>query len=115
MARTMEKARKYAQIKAPNGYKFNISRYLYGCSIGDEYPSLIKEVGRDDNYIYYKQVYFFKHYNKTASIYVENYSRAINGGEWQIVNSNPCYSEEKVESLPQGTRFDIKLLFKYCN
>lgn len=110
----IEKAKKYAKIEAPNGFKFNVGRYLYGFSIGDEYPAFIKEVKQDEKYIYYKQVYFFKHYNGEVSIYVENYSREKNGGNVQIINHNPEYSEEVVERLPKGTRYSPKLLFKYC-
>ena len=114
MANTIEKARKYAQLQVPNGYKFNVKKYLYEFSMGNEYPAFIKEINRDENYIYYRQVYFFKHYDGTASIYAENYSMAINGDAWQIINKNPSYKEEIIEELPKGTRFNVKLLFNHC-
>ena len=115
MATRLEQAKKYAKIEAPNGFKFDVSRFLYGIAHGEEYPAFIKQVKEDDGFIYYKRVYFFKHWDKSASIYIEHFSRAKNGEKWQIINANPEYSDEKVEALPVGTRFSPKLLFKYCN
>lgn len=114
MKRTIEQAKKYAKIEAPNGFKFDVSRYLYGFSHGDEYPAFKKEIKQDDDFIYYKLVYFFKYYDGSAAVYVETYSRKKNGGEWQVINNNPEYSEKIVEQLPKGTRYSPKLLFKYC-
>lgn len=114
MKRTIEQAKKYAKIEAPNGYKFHINRFLYGCSHGDEFPAFIKEIKQDENFIYYKLVYFFRYYDGSAAVYVETYSRKKNGGEWQVINNNPEYSEKIVEQMPAGTRYSPKLLFKYC-
>lgn len=114
MKRTIEKAKKFAKIQAPNGYRFYIERYLYGCACGDEYPAFIKEIKQDSNFIYYKLVYFFKYYDKTAGICIENFSRKKDGGDWQIVNGNPKYSFAVVERLPKGTKFNINILLKYC-
>lgn len=114
MKRTIEKAKKFAKIQAPNGYEFYIERYLYGCACGDEYPAFIKEIKQDNNFIYYKVVYFFKYYDKNAAICIKNFSRKKNGDYWQIVNDNPEYSDIVVEKLPKDTRFNVKLLFKYC-
>lgn len=114
MKRTIETAKKYLAMEAPNGYKFNASRYLKNPAMSCEYPAFIKQIKEDENYIYYKQVYFFKHYDKTASVYVETFSRAKSGGDWQVVNNNPSYSEKVVETLPSGARYNANLLFKYC-
>lgn len=114
MKRTIEQAKKFAKIQVPNGYKFYVERFLYGFACGDEYPAFIKEIKQDNIFIYYKVVYFFKYYDKSAAICIESFSRKKNGGGWQIVNSNPGYSDVVVEALPKGTRFNTKLLFKYC-
>ena len=114
MKRTIEQAKKYAKIEAPNGFKFDVSRYLYGFSHGDEYPAFKKEIKQDEQFTYYKRVYFFKRWDKTAVIYVETFSVDKNGGNVQILNRNPEYSDEIVEQLPKGTRYSPKLLFKYC-
>lgn len=114
MKRTIEQAKKYAKIEAPNGFKFDVSRYLYGFSYGDEYPAFKKEIKQDEQFKYYKRVYFFKRWDKSSVIYVETFSVDKNGGNVQIINQNPEYSDEIVEQLPQGTRYSPKLLFKYC-
>ena len=114
MNRTIEQAKKYAKIKAPNGFKFDICRYLYGFAHGEEYPAFKKEIKSDEQFTYYKRVYFFKRWDKTAVISVETFSIDKNGGNVQIINSNPGYSDEIVEILPAGTRYSPKLLFKYC-
>lgn len=114
MNRTIEQAKKYASIQAPNGYKFHINRFLYGCARGDEYPAFIKEIKQDDNFTYYRLVYFFKYYNGSSAVYVETFSRKKGGGEWQVINHNPGYSDNAVEVFPVGTRYSTKLLFKYC-
>lgn len=115
MARTAEQAKKYAAIKAPNGYEFDFVRYLYGGSIGDEFPSWKKVLSEDDEKTTYKRVYFFKYWDKSAAVYVETFSLMKNGGRVQIINRNPGYSEKIVEKLPQGTRYSPKLLFPYCD
>lgn len=110
----LEQAKKFAKIQAPNGYRFYVERFLYGFAYGDEYPAFIKEIKQDNNFIYYKMVYFFKYYDKSAAIYIEKFSRRKNGDKWQIVNGNPGYNKVIVEKLPKNTRFNIKLLFEYC-
>ena len=114
MNKKIEQAKKYAKIEAPNGFKFDICRYLYGFAHGEEYPAFIKEIKKENGFTYYKRVYFFKYYDKSCAVFVETYSRQDDGDKWQIINSNPGYSDEKVELLPQGTRYSPKLLFKYC-
>ncbi len=114
MKRDLQTAKKYAQIQAPNGYKFHINRFLYGGNHGDEFPAFIKEIKQDEKFIYYRLVYFFRYYDGSAAVYVENYSREKNGGEWQVINRNPEYSEKIVQQMPTGTRYSAKLLFKYC-
>ncbi len=114
MKRTVEQAKKYARIQAPNGYKFHINRFLYGCAHCDEYPAFIKEIKQDDNFTYYRLVYFFKYYDGSSAVYVETFSRKKGGGEWQVVSNNPGYSDAVVEALPAGTRYSTKLLFKHC-
>lgn len=111
----IEKAAKYRKIKAPNGYIFNINNYIYNPSHGNEYPSFIKVIADTDEKTTYKKVYFFRYYDRSAGIYVTTYSRLKNGEMWQVINRNPDYSGKIVERLPAGTRFNVKLLFKYCD
>ena len=111
----IEKAEKYCKIKAPNGYIFDIANYLYNPSHGNEYPSFIKTIADTDEKTTYKKVYFFRYYDGSAGVYVETYSPLKNGEMWQVINRNPDYSEKIVERLPKGTRFNVKLLFKYCD
>lgn len=111
----IEKAAKYRKIEAPNGYVFDINNYLYNPAHGSEYPAFIKTIAETDEKTTYKKVYFFRYFDHSAGIYVETYSRLKNGEMWQVINRNPDYSEKIVERLPIGTRFNVKLLFKYCD
>ena len=114
MAIKIEQAKKYAKIEAPNGYKFDVSNFLYNPSFGNEYPAFYKAIQEDGDRVKYRRVYYFKHYDKTASICVETFYRVKNGDQWQIVNRNGAYTEETVECIPDGVRFNPKMLFKYC-
>ena len=52
MKRTIETAKKYLAMEAPNGYKFNVSRYLKNPARSCEYPAFIKQIKEDEKYIY---------------------------------------------------------------
>lgn len=110
----LEKARKYAQLNVPNGYKFDASRYLYGFAHGDEYPAFVKVIAEDEEKMRIARVYFFKYYNGSAAIFREEFNWMKNGERCQIINNNGDYKDEKVEEFPQGVRFNVNLLFKYC-
>lgn len=114
MAKSIEQAKRYAKIEAPNGYKFDLQNYLYNPARDNEYPAFYKVIADDEEKITIRKVYFFRYYDKSAAVYVETYSRMKNGGQWQVVNRNPGYSEKIVEQLPAGTRYSPKLLFPYC-
>lgn len=115
MNRTIEQAKKYAAITAPNGYKFDAFRFLYGMSHGDEYPSFVRTVSEDDEKTTYRRIYFFKFYDKSAAVLADSYSIMKNGEAWQVVNENPNYKHEKIAELPKGARFSVKNLLTYCN
>lgn len=115
MNRTREQAKKYAAITAPNGYKFDAFRFLYGMSHGDEYPAFIRTVSEDDEKTTYRRIYFFKYWDKSAAICVDTFSIMKNGEAWQVINDNPNYKHEKLAELPQGARFSVKTLLTYCN
>lgn len=115
MKRDLKTAERYEKIQAPNGYKFEKNRFLYGFSHDDEYPSFIKIVEQDDEKIIYKRVSFFRFFNGSAAVFVTVYPWLKNGGRCQIINTNPDYSEKVVERFPAGTRYSEKLLFKYCD
>lgn len=114
MAKSIEQAKRYAKIEAPNGYKFDLQNYLYNPAFGSEYPAFLKMISETEEKQIFRRVYFFKHYDKSADICVETYARMKNGGAWQIVNKNGDYSDKIVEQLPAGTRYSPKLLFPYC-
>lgn len=115
MKRTIEQAKKFAAIKAPNGYTFDEFRFRFGLSHGDEYPSFIKTVSEDDEKTTYKRVYFFRFWDKTSAIFSTTYSMMKNGEKWQVVNANPNYKEEKLADFPKGTRFNVNMLLSYCD
>lgn len=108
--RKPEYIKRVLKTPAPNGYKFDISNYLYNPSCDYDYPSFVKIIAETSEMVTYRRVYYFKHYNGTGEYWEEIYSMKKNGGEWQVIENRN--RQKKV--LESANRFNLKKLLSFC-
>lgn len=104
--RKPEYLKKLLQIKTANGYKVDISNYLYNPAIDNDYPALRKVVEETPEKITFSQVYFMKYWDGRADYRVKTYTAPNNSDTWHIVD----VVEEK--TLKEAKRFSLTELVK---
>lgn len=104
--RKPEYIKKLLQINTKNGYKVDISNYLYNPSLDNEYPALRKVVEETPEKITFSHVYFMKYWDGTADYKVKTYTAPNNNDTWNIVD---VVEERK---LKEAKRFSLNELVK---
>lgn len=104
---------KLVNMKAPNGYKFDVINYTQNPYCSD-YPSFTKIIAEDELTLTIKRVYYIRAYNGedeyVEGIYVTEVLKVAKDGFFDsrmVIESNR-------EFVGTGGRFSLKKLLSFC-
>lgn len=99
--------KKLIGITTKNGYKIDISNYIYNPSYDNQYPSLIKTVSEDEHEKVISRVYYFKYYNGNGEYITETYNLPKgDNNTWVFIR------KKKENVIESSNRFNLNHLIE---